>query len=69
MTDSHVKISFSGPGYITKAVHTLAGDVQKIATSRRHRKGRGALLLTPEGINLKAPGSNIPGCVFGLLRV
>jgi len=50
MTESHVKISFTGPGYITKAVHTLAGDVQKIATSRRHRKGRGALIVTPEDL-------------------
>ena len=50
MTDSHTNISFSGPGYITKAVHSLAGDVQKVVTSRRHRKGRGATMVIPEGV-------------------
>jgi hypothetical protein len=50
MTDSHTNISFSGPGYITKAVHISENDVQKIVTSRRHRKGRGAMLVFPEGI-------------------
>jgi len=38
MTQSTTK--FSGPGYITKAVHSLAGGAKKIATSRRHRKGQ-----------------------------
>lgn len=52
MTDTHIKTSFSGPGYITKAVHTLAGGVHKIVTSRRHRKGRGALMVSPEGITV-----------------
>jgi len=50
MTNSHTNISFSGPGYVTKAVHLLKDDVQKIVTSRRHRKGRGAMLVFPEGI-------------------
>ena len=47
MTQS--KIKFSGPGYTTKAVHSLAGGVQKVATSRRRRKGRGAMIISPEG--------------------
>jgi hypothetical protein len=64
MTDSHVKISFSGPGYITKAVHTLAGDVQKIVTSRRHRKGRGALIVTPEGVTSVSPQRKYPWLHF-----
>jgi len=29
MPDSHVNISFSGPGYVTKAVHLLQDVVQK----------------------------------------
>lgn len=49
MTDSHSNINFSGPGYITKAVHSLADGAQKIATSRRHRKGRGVIMVSPEG--------------------
>ena len=64
MTDSHKNISFSGPGYITKAVHTLAGDVQKIATSRRHRKGRGALIITPEGHTAVPPKHKYPWLYF-----
>jgi len=64
MTDSHVKISFSGPGYITKAIHSLAGGVQKIATSRRHRKGRGALLFTPAGEQLESPRYKYPWLRF-----
>lgn len=48
MTQSTTK--FSGPGYITKVVHSLAGGVKKIATSRRHRKGRGAIVVSPEGV-------------------
>ena len=50
MTDTHTNISFSGPGYVTKAIQFLENDVQKIVTSRRHRKGRGAMLVFPEGI-------------------
>jgi len=42
MKKSHSNITFSGPGYVTKAVYFLEDGVQKIATSRRHRKGRGA---------------------------
>ena len=50
MTDPETNIIFSGPGYITKAVHILENGVQKIVTSRRHRKGRGALIVTSEGV-------------------
>ena len=50
MTDTHTNISFSGPGYVTKAVHLLEDDTQKIVTSRRHRKGRGPMIVLPEGI-------------------
>ncbi|GFO73958.1 hypothetical protein BPLS_P0324 [Bathymodiolus platifrons methanotrophic gill symbiont] len=50
MKNSHTNISFSGPGYVTKAIHILENGVQKVATSRRHRKGRGALFFTSEGV-------------------
>ena len=60
MTQSPIKTSFSGPAYITKAVHTLAGGMQKIATSRRNRKGRGAMIITPEGIKLESSGFKFP---------
>jgi len=43
------RITRTGPGYVTKAIHSLANGAQKIITSRRHRKGRGAMLVTPEG--------------------
>jgi hypothetical protein len=48
--NSQPNIHFSGPGYITKAIHSLENGAKKIATSRRHRKGRGAMIVTPEGI-------------------
>lgn len=50
MTNSHSNIHLTGPGsgYVTKAVHTQADDVKKMITSRRHRKGRGALIIRPE---------------------
>ena len=50
MANSHPNINFSGPGYVTKAVHLLEDGVQKIVTSRRHRKGRGGIIVFPEGI-------------------
>ncbi len=50
MTNPDKNIRLSGPGYITKAVHILENGVQKIVTSRRHRKGRGALIITSEGV-------------------
>jgi hypothetical protein len=50
MVNSQPNIHFSGPGYITKAIHSLENGAKKIATSRRHRKGRGAMIVTPEGI-------------------
>ena len=58
MTQSTAK--FSGPGYITKVVHSLEGGVKKIATSRRHRKGRGALLVTSEGVHAVSPRFKYP---------
>ena len=45
---TQAKIKLSGPGYITKAVHSLAGGMQKVVTSRRQRKGRGALIISAE---------------------
>jgi hypothetical protein len=48
--NSQPNIHFSGPGYITKAIHSLENGAQKIAMSRRHRKGRGAVIVAPEGI-------------------
>ena len=44
MTTSHTSIDFSGPSYITKVVHSLANGMQKVVTSRRHRKGRGGII-------------------------
>ncbi|MCD6534488.1 MAG: hypothetical protein J7L25_10490 [Deltaproteobacteria bacterium] len=49
MTDSHAKIIFTGPDYRTKVVHYLANGVQKIVTSRRYRKGRGAKIVLRAG--------------------
>lgn len=46
---THLNTKFSGPGYVTKAVHYLTDGTQKVITSRRHRKGRGAFIVTPEG--------------------
>jgi hypothetical protein len=60
MKNSQTNISFSGPGYVTKAVHLLEDGVQKIATSRRHRKGRGSLLVTPDSVKPISPGLKYP---------
>lgn len=60
MKHSHTNIGFSGPGYITKAVHLLEDGVQKIATSRRYRKGRGVLLVTTKGVKAVSPGVKYP---------
>ena len=38
------------PGNVTKAIHILENGAQKIATSRRHRNGREALLVTTKGV-------------------
>ena len=64
MKNSHTNIRFSGPGYVTKAVHLLENDVQKVVTSRRHRKGRGALLVTTEGVKVVSPGVKCPWLHF-----
>lgn len=60
MKKSHTNISFSGPRYVTKAVHLLENGVQKVVTSRRHRKGRGALLIAPEGVKSTTPEFKYP---------
>lgn len=53
MTHSKSTIRRSGPGsFTTKAVHTLADGSQLIATSRRHRKGRGPLRIAPDGTRI-----------------
>ncbi|MCF7971537.1 MAG: hypothetical protein K9L22_10290 [Methylococcaceae bacterium] len=64
MKNSHTNISFFGPGYVTKAVHLLKDGVQKIATSRRHRKGRGTLLVTPAGVKSPPPRFKYPWLHF-----
>ena len=62
MTDSHSNIHFFEPGsrYITKAIHLLEDGTQKIATSRRHRKGRGVLLVNQDGAVISSPGKKNP---------
>ena len=60
MTDSHINTHFSGPGYITKVVHSLAGGVQKIASSRRHRKGRGTQIISAAGTIVADPKHENP---------
>lgn len=50
-TDSHHShVHRTGPGYTTKAEHTLTGDTKRVITSRRHRKGRGSQLVGSDGI-------------------
>lgn len=39
---------FTGPGFITKAIHHLEDGRRKIITSRRHRKGRGAMIVSTD---------------------
>ena len=49
MTQTHPVIRRSGPIYITQATHLLEDGSRKVITSRRHRKGRGAIVLPVEG--------------------
>ena len=64
MAQTHPDINFSGPGYVTKAVHSLEDGSQKIATSRRHRKGRGPIHINPEGIRSTVPERKYPWLHF-----
>jgi len=64
MKNSHKNIRFSGPGYITRAVHLMANGTQKVVTSRRNRKGRGAVLINSEGIRLPTIGFKNPWVHF-----
>ena len=60
MAHSHTSSSFFGPGYNSKVVHSLVDGSLKIATSRRHRKGRGPIIITPEGVRAKLSGHRHP---------
>ncbi len=46
---THLHTIFSNSNYITQAIHTLENGGQKIITSRRHRKGRGAMFVSHKG--------------------
>ena len=60
MTDSKSGTRFSGPTYVTKAVHSLVDGTQRIVTSRRHRKGRGPILLSHGGVKQVDPDRKNP---------
>jgi len=60
MTDSKSVTQFFFFFYITKVVHSLADGTQKIVTSRRHRKGRGLILLSHDGVKQVDPDRKNP---------
>lgn len=64
MMNSDKNIHFSGPGYISKAVHSMANGTKKIVTSRRNRKGRGSIIITVEGITVPTTGFRNPWLHF-----
>ena len=49
MTEIQKTVDRSGPNYVTKAVQFLPDGVTQVATSRRHRKGRGPKILDTSG--------------------
>ena len=49
MPENQKTVNRSGPSYVTKAVHFLSDGASQIATSRRHRKGRGPKILEADG--------------------
>ncbi len=64
MAESKSGTRYFGPAYITKVVHLLEDGTQKIATSRRHRKGRGLMLMSPEGVRKTVSGRRYPWLSF-----
>jgi len=58
--NSHKNIHFSGPGYISKSVHSMANGTKKIVTSRRNRKGRGSIIVTHDGTIVPTTGFKNP---------
>lgn len=66
MAQARSVIDHSGPGsgYISKAVHSFVDGSQKIVTSRRHRKGRGPILIDPKGVKQVPVGQKNPWLRF-----
>ena len=64
MAQARSVIDHSGPGYITKAVHSFSDGSQKIITSRRHRKGRGPILIDPQSVKQIPVGQKNPWLRF-----
>lgn len=60
MTEADNIVNRSGPSYVTKAVQLLPGGASLIATSRRHRKGRGPKILETDGSRRTLPGGRNP---------
>lgn len=60
MSERYKSTRYSGPAYVTRAEHTLTDGSVKTITSRRHRKGRGSFVSSPDSVAQRSRATSNP---------